>query len=358
MAVATAAPNCGELRPVRRCLCHHRTHSAQTILHSADHGANPYSVRYTISNHTPGPVAKQASPSSPAGVAPAVTRRRRWHGWAPLLLGALLLLLGGCDERHKQAIIAANKALDAVLPLVDRDTKQLREGVPEGAKVLGKHLDSDPGAVPEGLRRTMVMTRAGVRNLVAAKSNFFIFVAPDGEVLRGESDPDLAVGESLFKAIPEAKTMLQAGDTAVEVFGVMHGLRGVQHGDDLQWVLGSPVRTNGKITGLFVSGWSLRHYANIMEGQVRIEMDKARKDPNKAAPLVYFFIVKGSRAYGAAVTDDLNTKVVRDMDIVKNMKDGKFQQDAELDGHVFTVIGRPLPPLGEDAAAALMVRKP
>lgn len=285
----------------------------------------------------------------------AARHRRGGAALAAVLVALLTLLLGGCKDRQKDAVVDANKSLDAVLPLVERDTKQVREGVPEGAKVLGKHLDKDPGSVPEGLRRTLVMTRAGVDNLVVAKSNFFVFVAPDGVVQRGESDPDLAVGESLFKAIPAAKALMKPSDKAVEVFGFMHGLRGVQNGDDLQWVVGSPVISDGKVIGAFVSGWSLRHYANVLEGLIRIELRKVAKDPGKAIPLAYMFVVKGGHAYGAAVTPDDNAKVVGEMDIPNNMKDGKFSKTIDLGDRIFTVLGRPLPSLGDDTAAALMV---
>ena len=277
----------------------------------------------------------------------------------PLLLLIVLALaaplLGGCQERQKDAVEAATKALEATIPLVERDTKQVRDGMPPGAKLLAKHLDEDPGGDPEGLRRAIKKARAGTHELAVAKSSFFIFVDPAGMVLRSEADPDLAAGKSLFKAVPSAKKMLEAKDKPHETFGFMHGLRGVEKGDDEQWIVGSQVSSGGKVTGAFVSGWSLRHYANYLEALTRLEMKKHVKDPTKAPPLSYVFVIKGARAYGGPVTPDSNAKIVAEMMIPEKLKDGTFTGETVLEERTFTVIGRPIPALGDDAAAAIMV---
>ena len=152
--------------------------------------------------------------------------------------------------------------LDAVLPLVERDAKQVREGLPKGAEVMAKHLDRDPADDLEGVKRAIQKARASIDELVVAKSTFFVFVDVKGVVLRSEVEPDLPAGKSLVEAIPGANAMLSADAKLVEAWGYMDGCRGVNVGGDLQWVMGYPVRSpEGDHEGSFVTVWSLLQYA-------------------------------------------------------------------------------------------------
>lgn len=288
---------------------------------------------------------------------PSFSRRRFGTSVGALIaLAPLPGALFGC--RDKEAALAGKliPAIDAVLPLVERDTKQVREGLPKGASLMTRHLDEDPGSDLEGVKRAIDNARAGVDELTVAKSTFFVFVGPEGVVLRGQTEPDLPAGKSLTKAVPEAKKMLSKDAGLVEVWGYMEGLRGVNKGGDKQWIVGHPVTSKeGELLGAFVSGWSLRKYAEYLENHVKIHLTKTAKDPTKALPLVYVFVIKGDEAFGAPVTPAENAEAVGELGLVDKVKSGAHESVVELDGRRFLLAAKPLPALGDDVVIALLM---
>lgn len=275
-------------------------------------------------------------------------------------LGALLVVAAvagtGCRDKTKEVEAKAMPAVDALLPLVERDTKQIRDGLPKGAEILAKHLDSEPADDREGVRRALEKARAGVSELAVAKGTFFIFVAPSGVVLRGESDPDLAADQSLVEAIPGAKAILQKDAGLTETWGYMEGLRGVNKGGDKQWVIGHPVVADGELRGAFVTGWSLRSYAKVLEIALQGHLAKVQEDPKKSPPLFYAFVLKGDEAFGAPVTPEENMKALGELGIVEAVKGGgSFLKTVEIDGRTFVVAAKAAPALGDDVAVAVML---
>ena len=285
---------------------------------------------------------------------PTPLSRRRFGG--ALLLATLSLSMMGCRDKEKELEGKLLPAIDEVLPLIERDTKQIREGLPKGAALMAKHLDDDPAADLEGVKRAIENARAGVDELEVAKSTFFIFVAPDGMVLRGQTEPDLPAGKSLTDAVPDAKKFLKDDAGLVEVWGYMEGLRGVNKGGDKQWIVGHPVKSDeGKLLGAFVTGWSLRKYAEYLENHVKIHLTKTAKDPTKPIPLTYVFVVKGSEAFGAPVTPAENATAVSELGVLEKVASGSYESVIELDGRRFLWAAKPVPALGEDVAIVLLM---
>ena len=267
-----------------------------------------------------------------------------------------LLLLGACRDKEKMAAEKAGPILERLMPLLERDTKQVREGLPEGAAVLSKLLDNDPGSDPTGLLRALKKARAAVKKLEFAKSTFFAFVGPKGTVLRTNADTDLAAGQSLLKDVPDSKKMLDAKAGLVEVFGYLHGFRGVQKGGDEQWIVGHPVASKeGKLLGVFVSGWALRLYAKYLQGDTRVHLEAQAKDKTKPIPLVYVFIARGDKAWGAPVTPDSNAQAVAKLDLQSKTKTGTYQSSVKLEGRTFAVAARAAPKLGDGVVIAVLV---
>jgi len=273
------------------------------------------------------------------------TRQPRWLAFAMLLCVAACTMLAGCRDKNKELMQQA---------VVPRDTKQVREGLVKGGEEIARHLNDDPGADIEGVKRAISRARASVHELAIAKSSFFIFVAPDGTVLRSQTEPDLPAGKSLTEAIPDAKKIFTEGAGPTEVWGYMEGLRFVNKGNDLQWVVGVPVKSKDeKVIGAFVTGWSLRHYANVLETHVKAYFDKHKADAKKPAPLVYAFVVKGKKGYGARMTPDENATAVGELDLITKAKDGMYQTKSTVDGREFSLVAKLAPALGADVAVAL-----
>ncbi len=269
------------------------------------------------------------------------------------ILALILTLLGavcavGCEDKAKASDDTAKAVLTRLLPLVERDVTQVRTGLPKGAAALGALIDDDPGGDPEGLRRRLEKSRAGVTELAIAKSTFFVFVSKEGVVLRSEADPDLAVGQSLFKEVPGAKAFFEKAGL-VEVFGYMHGLRGVQTGGDRQWLVGHQVKTtSGGIPGAFVTGWSFRRYVEFLENDARRNLSDTAIDKKRPIPVVYLFLVQGEQAFGGPVTPDVNTEAVGRLGLASKVGDGVFQTSLVLEGNRFAVSAQKLPALGAD----------
>jgi len=271
-----------------------------------------------------------------------------------MLLFAVLVCVA-CDNRGKVSAEKAPSALEYMLPLIERDTKQIREGLPKGAEALGKLLDEDPGHDPEGLRRNLEKARGGVTELAIAKSTFFVFVAPDGMVLRSEAEPDLAAGGSLVKEIPDAKRIFDKPGMT-EVFGSMHGLRGVQNGGDLQWVIGQPVSiASGKTVGAFVTGWSYRKYADFLEGALRRNLVETSDDKKRPAPLAYVFFARGEKAYGGAVTPDVDAEAVGKLGLPAKVGEGLYQSTITIDDQTFALVAKRVPALDKDTVLVLLL---
>ncbi len=266
-----------------------------------------------------------------------------------------LLFTSACDSRPKESAAKAPLAFAYLLPLLERDVKQVREGLPKGAEVLGKLIDDDPGHDPEGLRHNLEKARAAVTELAIAKSTFFIFVAPNGTVLRSEADPDLAVGGSIFKEIPEARRIFDKPGVS-ELFGSMHGLRGVQTGADLQWVLGQPVSLpSGKTVGAFVTGWSYRKYADFLESALRRNLVDTAENKKRASPLTYVFFARGAKAYGGAVTPDVDADAIAKLDLPNTIGDELFHATITVDEQTYALVAKRVPSLDKDTVLVLLL---
>lgn len=284
------------------------------------------------------------------------TALRRHLHVAMMLAVALPVLVVGCEDKAERFKPKADAALEHLRPLTERDVKQVRVGLPQGAAKLGEMLDQDPSADLEGVRRAIKRARASVPDLAVAKSTFFLVVDPSGTVLRAEADPDLAAQASLTKAIPEVSRALEPRAGLVEAFGTMHELRGAEKGNDMQWVVGFPITdAGGKVKGAFVTGWSFRAYAYYLEEEIRRHLSQTAEDPLRGPPLCYVFLVRGKDAFGAPVTPDVNAEALGKLDIPSKVAGGAFHAVVAVADHRFLIVAKPFAALGEGTAVALMI---
>lgn len=268
---------------------------------------------------------------------------------------ALVTLSAGCRDRQKEAEAKLDPLFTEILPLVERDTKQIRDGLPKGAAIIAKHLDEDPGADPAALQRAIQGARAGVYDLEVCKGTFFVFVDEKGTVLRSQDDPDLAAGASLTESVPDAKKIF-TGKGLTEVWGTVHGFRGFEKGDDMQWIVGAPVTgKEGALRGAFVTGWSLRKYAESLEVLARDALTKKAENPDKPIELLYVLFAKGDRAFGGGLTPDVNVAAVAKLDVVKQSANGTYKTTVTVEGREFVVAARRAPALAEDVAIVFMI---
>jgi len=271
-----------------------------------------------------------------------------------------VLTLGvGCDDSAKRSEAAALAAVDAAMPLIERDTAQVRTGMPAGLPVLLKRMPDDPLGKRQELQEAIKAARGNVDDLAHAKSTFFSFASPDGVVLRSEIDPDRLVDQNIVTSYPDLAKALDPKAGLVEAYGPMDALRGVKKGDDIAWVvaLGVPGAEggDGKPRGLFLTGWSMRLYARSIESQVRTKMTETSKEKgDKTVPLVYVYIVKGKGAYGDPDSPESNGAKLVEIDVIGKTAGGDFKTHMDIDGHVFGIAARRCKAFGDDAAVAVV----
>lgn len=276
---------------------------------------------------------------------------------SPLVAAALAALaLAGCGEKLKASEQGAADELARLAPVVKEDVEQVRRGLPEGAAKLGKGLDADALGDPLGLQRAIAGARAHTKDLDVAKSTFFSLTDTSGTVLRSEVDPDLLVGKSIVATFPALKPALTGGGV-VEAFGEMPELRGVRNGPDLAWVVAHPVKgANDQPVGMFVTGWSFRRFAyHLDETAKRHLVEAAEKAGKKKTPLIYTFMIKGKKAYGAPLTPDVNAQAVENLDLIAKTASGPYRGTLEIADRGFGVAAQRTPELGDDAALVVLL---
>jgi hypothetical protein len=287
---------------------------------------------------------------------PTIDRRDflRWAAASGFVISSGLST--ACEDKDKELAKKIGPSLEELLPLTVRDTKQVRDGLPKAAEQIVKRLDSDPAADVEGLKRALTKTREEVKELAFSKITFFAFVSPKGVVLRSEAETDLAAGNSLTDAIPDTKKVLEKDAKMLETFGYMEGLRGVNKGNQLQWLLAAPVRREGETVGALVAGWSLRLYARYLDTHFKQALEKKKEAPDKPNPLAYVFVVKGKKAYGGPDAPDVNMTSIGELDLPSKVEgDALFQTELEVEERKFLVGARKAPALGDDMFIAAML---
>ncbi len=257
----------------------------------------------------------------------------------------------GCDDSGKKSEAAAVESLDIVVPLVDRDTSQVKKGVPDGVKVLAKKLPADPTGNRMELQKAIKDSRGAVDDLAFAKVTFFAFANDAGVVLRNETDPDRLVEQNVFTAFPALEKAKDPAAGMVEAFGEMEAIRGVKKGKDIAWVVAHGVNGDGGAKGVLVTGWSMRLYVRGIEAQLVSKLtESAKAKGQNNVPVAYVFIVKGKDAYADPDRADSLAETVAGLDVVAKTSGGDFKAIQEIDKRQFGIAARRLPAFGDDAA--------
>lgn len=262
------------------------------------------------------------------------------------------LALPACSDPAKLAQGHATPSVDSALEILARDTEQVRKGMPEGAKLLGKRMPADPLGNRAELQTAIKAARENVKDLMYAKSTFFSFATTEGVVLRSEIDPDRLVDQNVLKVYPDLKKALEPNAGLVEAYGEMDALRGVKRGNDIAWVVAHAVPgADDKPQGLFLSGWSMRLYIGFVQDAIRTKLEESTKGKSDQVE-IYLFMLKGKNAYGHPEAPDVHMEEILKMDIVSKLGSGTFTGKAELEGKTWGVVAKKAPMFGDDAAIA------
>jgi hypothetical protein len=275
--------------------------------------------------------------------------------WAAPAVVLAAALSTGCGDAAKASEKVAAERLPGVVALVKEDVTQVRRGLPEGSAKLAKLLGADAGADLAGLQRSISSARAGVNDLQFAKSTFFTFVDKAGISLRSEADPDLLATKSVFSALPKLAKSVEAGSGVVEDFGDLKEIH-IRAGNDFTWAAAHPVKDEkGEVKGAFVTGWTMRGLAYHLEEQTKRDVvEAARKEGRKGVPVLYVFVLRGKKAYGAGQTPDVNTQAVEGLDLMSKTQGGNYTTTLDITGRTFGVAAARTPEYAEDMGVAVI----
>ena len=276
-------------------------------------------------------------------------------GFAALLAVAT----SACTDLAKVSEGKAAAHVERLAKLTDDDVEEVRRGLPHGAKSLGRVWDGkkDPRDDPSLARYALDRVRDENRDLAVAKSTFFALTDDKGTVLRSDQEPDVLAGKSLVGSFPAMAKVL-AGD-AIETRGSMPETAGARSGGDEQWVAAAPVRDGqGTVRGIYASGWSMRRFAYHLEETLKHDITaEALKAGDKKVklPLVYVFVLAGSKVYGAPITPLVNSETLEKLDLAsKTAGDATFHQTIEITGRGFGLAARRAPRMGPDIGVAVL----
>lgn len=302
------------------------------------------------------PSSRTPDPESDRPEAAAIVSRRSVVALGPLFAVApLSLFASACGDSSKVAAKYAADVVQELAPTLPKDFANVRSGLVDGAKTLATLLPTDESSELKRTRDAIGTTRERTDAIRNAPTSFFIFVNTKGIVVRSEHDPDELAEKDLFAVFPALKKSVEGAGEAAEAFGEMTEMRRVKRGDELEWIAAVPVLDkDGKPRGAFCGGWTLRWYATYLQNQGKRFVDTVVAKTKQKEPVMYVYIVKGGKAYGAQETPDANAEAVAKLDVASKAKGGLYQDKLQITGVSFAIAAVPAPDFGDDAALAVV----
>jgi hypothetical protein len=275
-----------------------------------------------------------------------------------LLLVATVLALpaiGGCKDQGKIGAQRAAENAAALGKLVDTDVSEIERGLPEGAKKLAPlfaknaDLHQDVGVV----RTALIKTRRDVPDLNLAKSTFFALADGNGVAIRNNLEEDVMAGQNLVTVFPEL-AKAQAGAFVVTT-GAFPGQTVKDR--DRDWIAAAPVKSeDGKVAGLFVTGWSYRRFALHLQESLKHDLAEQLKKEGDTGklPIFYVAVFDKTGVYSAPQTPPVNEKALTDADLVGKTAAGPAQGVVDITDRAFGFGAFRVPKLGPEAGVVVL----
>lgn len=277
------------------------------------------------------------------------SRRSLLLASSTIALSALALVsLGACKDPAKESEARAKEHVQSLASLVEKDVVEVERGLPEGAKRLGPiFAKEEPQKNLPAVRSALQRSRREVPDLLIAKSTFFAFADENGVAIRNDLEQDAMAGQNLFAIFPE---LAKSKDGYVTTTGAFPGPPG-KLGPDKDWIAAVPVRReDGKLLGVFVTGWTFRRFALHLAETLKHDLqEKLLNSDNKGKmPVLYVGVFDKSGAYGAPQTPPANEKALSELDLVGKTSGGVATGTVVLTERPFGWAAIRTPKLGTD----------
>lgn len=269
-----------------------------------------------------------------------------------IVLASLMAALG-CSKTSELSARKAHEEVELLAKAADADVKEVRQGLPLGAKQLETFMaDEKARGDAAAAKDALTSARNKVQDLRLAKSTFFLVADKSGLILRSDMEHDALATKNLFAAFD-----LKAATTGsyTEAHGSLPEAAGVRGRNDGQWTAAAPITKGTEVTGVYATGWSWSAYAYRLENQLRSVVKTEATSTNTKQPLVYVYMVVGKEAYGAPVSPDVNAKAVKDSGLMGRAQgEAVVEAQQEIEGRDFGIALRRVPVLGPDVAIAVV----
>lgn len=280
---------------------------------------------------------------------------RRLPTWSFVTFAcALLSLLLGCTKAAELSKQKARAHVELLAKAADTDVKEVRTGLPLGAKQLEAYFATGKaGEDAVAAKEALDTARSRVQDLRVAKSTFFLIADKQGIILRSDLEHDALAGKGLFSALAELQPALSG--KYVETRGSMAEAARVRGRGDGQWAAATPILKGTEVVGLYATGWSWSAYAYRLENQLRSAVKSEARETQGKEPLVYVYVAVASEVYGAPISPDVNAKTIQQSGLMGRAAGDTIVDAAlEIEGRDFGLALRRVPALGPDVAIAVL----
>ena len=265
--------------------------------------------------------------------------------------------LVGCKDQAKESAKHATDDANTLAAQVDKDVAEIERGLPEGAKSLSALYAK--GADPKGdipaVRSALLKTVRDVPDLNVAKSTFFALSDDKGLGIRNNLEQDAMAGQDLMKLFPGIQKSVTDG-TFVTTTGAFPGPP-APNGPDKDWIATMPVKgDDGKVKGLFITGWSYRRFALHLQDSLKRELQDALKrsgDTGKL-PVFYIGVFDASGVYTERQTPKVNEDAMVGLSLVEKTAAGPAQGTLTITEREFGWAAKRTPKLGADTGVIVL----
>lgn len=259
------------------------------------------------------------------------------------------------DQAKESAKLAAGNA-DDLAALVDKDVGEVERGMPEGAQRLGELYakGADPKQDVPAVRQALLRTTREVPDLNIAKSTFFALADDKGVGIRNNLEQDAMAGQDLMKLFPALSKALEGA--FVETTGSF-GTPPGPLGPDKDWIAAMPVKNDqGKVSGLFVTGWSYRRFAGHLQEVLKSRFQESLRKSGDTGkmPVFYVCVFDASGVYCERMTPKINEQALIDAKLVDKTAAGPFQGTMTITEREFGYAAKRTPKLGENTGVVVL----
>ncbi len=271
---------------------------------------------------------------------------------------ATLAAAAACKDQAKESAKLAVADVDSLSTLVDKDIGEVETGLPAGAAKLAPLYanGADPTKDLPSVRQALLRTQREVPELNVAKSTFFALTDEKGLGIRNNLEQDAMAGQDLLKLFPGISKAI-AGGEYTETTGSFGGAPPPNaNGPDKDWLAAAPVKTDGKVVALFVTGWSYRRFATHLQEVLKDHFQTTLKQSGATGkmPVFYVAVFDASGVYSEKTTPKVDEQALIDAKLVEKTAAGPYQGTVNITDRDFGYAAKRTPKLGADTGVVVL----